>query len=98
MKKHHKLLLQAVADLITMAIQYAGYRLAMFLIMLLCVTPLAAVIATAMINIVYLLYMLSPWSTRLFDRMRDRVIDLYTRWRFRPRMQDGTIVYQAFVI
>ena len=58
-------IIQAIAQLVSMAIEYAGYRLAMFVMVIVFTTPLHFMIAYVVVNVALILFIISKWSTML---------------------------------
>ena len=62
MNKKTFILLNALADLISMAVQYAGYKLVMFIIGLFMLSPTLLAVIVLIANIAYIVFALSPLS------------------------------------
>lgn len=77
MNKTTLILLNALADLISMAVQYAGYRLVMFIIGLFMLNPTLLAVIVLIANIAYIVFALSPLSTKIFDWMRVEILYWY---------------------
>ena len=91
MNKKTFILLNALADLISMAVQYAGYRLVMFIIGLFMLNPTLLLVITLIANIVYIVFALSPLSTKMFDWMRVEVLYWYGCIRYRTKGRDSLL-------
>lgn len=91
MNKKTFILLNALADLISMAMQYAGYKLVMFIIGLFMLNPTLLAVITLIANIAYIVFALSPLSTKMFDWMRVEVLYWYGCIRYRTKGRDSLL-------
>lgn len=71
----------AIAQLVNMALEYAGYRLALYVLGMLALTPLQASIAFILVNFALIGYILSSWSTKVVEWIRCGVTWLWSRLR-----------------
>ena len=85
MNKTTLILLNALADLISMAVQYAGYKLVMFIIGLFMLNPTLLAVIVLITNIAYIVFALSSLSTKMFDWMRVEVLYWYGCIRYRTK-------------
>ena len=91
MNKKTFILLNALADLISMAVQYAGYRLVMFIIGLFMLSPTLLAVIVIIANIAYIVFTLSPLYTKMFDWMRIEVLYWYGCIRYRTKGRDSLL-------
>ena len=91
MNKKTFILLNALADLISMAVQYAGYKLVMFIIGLSMLNPTLLAVIVLIANIAYIVFALSPLSTKMFDWMRVEVLYWYGCIRYRTKGRDSLL-------
>lgn len=91
MNKKTFILLNALADLISMAVQYAGYRLMIFIIGLFMLNPTLLAVIVLIANIAYIVFALSPLSTKMFDWMRVEVLYWYGCIRYRTKGRDSLL-------
>ena len=77
MNKTTFILLNALADLISIAAQYAGYRLVMYIIGLFILNPTLLAVIALITNIAYIVFALSPLSIKMFNWMRIEVLYWY---------------------
>ena len=91
MNKTTLILLNALADLISMAVQYAGYRLVMYIIGLFMLNPTLLVVIILIVNIAYIVFALSPLSKKMFDWMRVEVLYWYACIRYRTKGRDSLL-------
>ena len=91
MNKKTFILLNALADLISMAVQYAGYRLVMFIIGLFMLSPTLLAVIVIIANIAYIVFILSPLSTKMLDWMRVEILYWYGCIRYRTKGRDSLL-------
>ena len=91
MNKKTFILLNALADLISFAVQYAGYRLVMFIIGLFMLSPTLLAVIVIIANIAYIVFTLSPLSTKMLDWMRIEVLYWYGCIRYRTKGRDSLL-------
>lgn len=91
MNKKTFILLNALADLISMAAQYAGYRLVMYIIGLFMLNPTLLAVITIIVNIAYIVFALSSLSTKMFNWMRIEVLYWYGCIRYRTKGRDSLL-------
>ena len=91
MNKKTFILLNALADLISMAVQYAGYRLMIFIIGLFMLNPTLLAVIVLIANIAYIVFALSPLSTKMFNWMRVEVLYWYACIRYRTKGRDSLL-------
>ena len=91
MNKTTLILLNALADLISMAAQYAGYRLVMYIIGLFMLNPTLLAVITLIANIAYIVFALSPLSTKMFNWMRVEILYWYGCIRYRTKGRDSLL-------
>jgi len=98
MKRSTKIILEAVASLLGMAVATGGYLLMLFIAGILIMSPLWYSVAYVVINIMTIGYHLSPVSNKVIDWISDQVESAYIWLRFRPRKHNGVVVYNAVFI
>lgn len=91
MNKKTFILLNALADLISMAVQYVGYKLVMFIIGLFMLSPTLLAVIVLIANIAYIVFALSPLSTKMFDWMRVEILYWYGCIRYRTKGRDSLL-------
>lgn len=80
-------IIQAIAQLISMAVEYAGYRLAMFVMMIVFTTPLHFLIAYLVVNIAMIAFIISKWSNRFIDWIAGGVRTIWEWLRQKKKSQ-----------
>ena len=91
MNKTTLILLNALADLISMAVQYAGFRLVVFIIGLFMLNPTLRAVIILIFNMAYIVFALSPLSTKMFDWMRVEILYWYGCIRYRTKGRDSLL-------
>lgn len=98
MRRKTKVILEAVSGLLSMAVASGGYLLMSFIIGVLIVSPLWAMVAKMMLNVMFIIYNVLPLSGKVYDWIDHQVTSVYRYFKFRPRETTSGKVYYAEII
>lgn len=98
MRKKTKVILEAISGLLSMAVASGGYLLASFIIGVLIVSPLWAMVARMMLNVMFIIYNVLPLSGKVYDWIDHKVTSIYRYFKFRPRETPAGKVYYAEIV
>jgi len=98
MRRKTRVIIEAVSNLLAMALASGGYLLVSFIIGVLIVSPMWLMVAKVILNISFIIYNVIPFSSRVGDWISGKVLSVYRYFKFKPRKTStGTVYYAEFV-
>lgn len=99
MRQKTKVIIQAIASLLHIALTTGGYFLMVYILSFLTlVSPLSWLICQGILSMTFLLYQVLPVSDKVVRWIESKVTSVYRYFKFRPRETSTGKVYYAEII